>query len=334
MSFQSSSMNIQREWFNQCSSCKTEWMNRLDYHNHMTQHIDITNNQCKLCYKIFASQHNVRNHIAYAHSSKTWASIDNGKINIAPITEKNQMSPNWRPFAQVQNTVNSWLNNVTNVASNIPQGIHYPTLHPKPSTSSQSFKSYACRYPKCGATFPNNSELHKHIQNTHFSGKRLSCKQCSYNTNKQASLDMHIRFSHRFNVMVLDKKCQDCTSSFSEERTLEKHLRIVHNKSMKEHACNKCPIILPFDSKQELDSHNISFHPQGKEDKVSVMGNVMSAEAKAIVQYHGMRLMYPKVPLHQCEKCSAILCNELDLEEHDMEQHSTANTSTIPLKFM
>merc|ERR1711962_98176 len=116
--------------------------------------------------------------------------------------------------------------------------------------------------------------------------------------------------------------------------TLEKHMRIVHDKTLKENKCNRCPIVIPFDSKEELELHIIKNHPPEKEDAVKVLGDKLLDEAKLLMEKYGMGLMHPKLQLYQCEKCNAILCNEMDLEEHYLEQHNAVNTSSIFMNVM
>jgi len=298
-----------------CKSCKTEYMNSLNYQMHMKQHIDVKTNECKLCNSKFNSAYYARNHIVYTHT------LNNRPINNLPAS-RHPLITNMSSLAAENKTVNSMLDQFSNVASNITQ-----SLNPFASTSSQSSQLWPCRFPKCNTTFKQYNDLKHHIQIAHSYTNSFSCHQCNYKTDKKASIDIHYRFAHRYNVLVLDKKCSDCSSTFSEEQTLEKHMRIVHNKSLKEFTCNKCSIVIPFNSKDELNFHDLMRHPPGTEPAMTLTSNELSSEAKLIIQTQGHNLLYPKLKLYQCERCNAIVCNEIDLEEHDMEQHSQTNNS-------
>lgn len=83
---------------------------------------------------------------------------------------------------------------------------------------------------ECGATFKNNSHLHRHIQRKHQKDShKLECDVCGSKFLLNYDLKRHM-IKHSSNR---DFSCNHCDQKFKTELSLKNHIKVVHNQTEK-----------------------------------------------------------------------------------------------------
>ena len=99
-------------------------------------------------------------------------------------------------------------------------------------------KKFMC--DECGVTFWRNSNLRKHVKDTH-AEKNFGCASCSYKTVHERSLKYHIESVHEGKEPY---KCNICNKGFSGEKNLKNHILTVH-EDKKPFNCVICHLRFP-----------------------------------------------------------------------------------------
>lgn len=324
-------MDLGSMLLSRCVACESSWMDTFNYEPHIRTHVDgckfmaqdgIDRYKCNICKRIYKTLNGVSNHFRQLHtirmSRNGLKEVDgNAKVTVSESGLENTLLGIRDEFGVGQIKFEKF----PNESASIDQ-------------YSKSLQRYFCKFPKCEFSAGKSYELKNHVSTLHLPQKAIyNCPQCSYTAKHESSMNMHIGLAHRSEILVLDKKCSECTMSFATNYRLECHLRIAHNKSLKEYTCGQCPVLrgypvlLAFDTKYDLESHVQFYHKNSNSIEASELSSPegVTKAIESLMAGRSTNSMLPRLSLHQCKQCNAILCNDLDLEEHALEQHQIPN---------
>lgn len=98
-----------------------------------------------------------------------------------------------------------------------------------------------CNYDGCGISFPNKSQLKRHVQRVHEGIRNNLCEHCFERFFEKSDLKRHIK-----NVHGQDKpwKCERCPCEYSRKDSLKVHMYSRHkafrcSRGMCSYSCHK-----------------------------------------------------------------------------------------------
>ena len=176
----------------------------------------------------------------------------------------------------------------------------------------EGIKKFMCE--ECGTSFWRNSNLRKHLRDTH-GDKSFSCDRCSYKTAHKRSLNHHIQYVHEG---IKPYKCvyQECNfSGTSTKSKLDEHLSLVHQHV---YSCDNCDH--KTQDRTDLIKHNKFTH-------LKCDNCELSFDKKSHLTNH-MIDIHPDVKPYKCHLCTYATADQLLLKRH--QKHTHADT-TLPL---
>ena len=191
-------------------------------------------------------------------------------------------------------------------------------------------KMFMC--DECGASFWRNSNLKKHVKDTH-AEKNFSCDSCSYKTVHGRSLKYHIQHVHQ-GIKPYQCIYSECTFPGTATKTkLDEHLSLVHQHVYHCQSCeyntrNRADLIkhnklthlkcshceLFFDKKTHLTSHMIDIHPDIKPFECDHC-SYATADPLLLKRHQKLTHANGKDPL-SCPKCTFVTVRQDSLTKH------------------
>lgn len=139
--------------------------------------------------------------------------------------------------------------------------------------------------------------------------KVLTCDQCSYTTNQQYLLNLHM-YRHTTEKTI---KCDECDKMVKNMVHLRAHIRNVHTVKVNVTCtiCNRA-----FRSPYNLTNHMATVHPETQPDGKSYECHICHKEFIAVASLKRHVYSHSRAGTFLCNLCGASKRSEKDLERH------------------
>ena len=241
--------------------------------------------ECKICDKRFFIMYDLKKHVKGSRHKKKAITSDQPEPVITEAAKK--VYPD---DPKDDETIRRALNNVYNLPSNF----------------NKSEKKCVC--PFCGNSYCRQSNLTRHIQQSHPSAlEDLKCEHCDFHAKLQSQLNEHYQQHHVEKCLA----CEECGFLAPSLKFLNLHLARTHKTVYR---CEVC--FEEFTVKKDYEYHLSRIH---KKYQVCDICGHQSLHSGHLL--HHTRIKHDKAYTVKCNECGKDYASKSDLKKHTRQTH-------------